>query len=52
MTLKYESEILFDLMKRDGVSSPSNVLPYESVMSFANIAEVNNNNESKINFTY
>ena len=30
MTLKYESEILFDLMKRDGVSSSSNVLPYES----------------------
>ena len=30
MTLKDESEILFDLMKRDGVSSPSDVLPYES----------------------
>ena len=27
MTLKYESELLFDLMKRDGVSSPSDVLP-------------------------
>ena len=52
MTLKYESEILFDLMKRDGDDTPSNVLPYESVMSIANITEVNNNNESKINFTY
>ena len=39
-------------MKRDGDDAPSDVLPYESVMSFANIAEVNNNNESKINFTY
>ena len=30
MTLKYESEILFDLMKRDGDDAPSDVLPYES----------------------
>ena len=30
MTLKYESEILFDLMKRDGDDTPSDVLPYES----------------------
>ena len=30
MTLKYESEILFDLMKRDGDDAPSGVLPYES----------------------
>ena len=30
MTLKYESEILFDLMKRDGDNNPSDVLPYES----------------------
>ena len=30
MTLKYESEILFDLMKRDGDDNPSSVLPYES----------------------
>ena len=30
MTLKYESEVLFDLMKRDGDDAPSNVLPYES----------------------
>ena len=30
MTLKYESEILFDLMKRDGDNTPSDVLPYES----------------------
>ena len=30
MTLKYESEVLFDLMKRDGDVAPSNVLPYES----------------------
>ena len=30
MTLKYESEILFDLMKRDGEDTPSGVLPYES----------------------
>ena len=30
MTLKYESEILFDLMKRDGDATPSDVLPYES----------------------
>ena len=27
MTLKYESEILFDLMKRDGDDAPSDVLP-------------------------
>ena len=31
MTLKYESEILFDLMKRDGDDAASDVLPYESV---------------------
>ena len=37
MTLKYESEILFDLMKRDGDDAPSYVLTYESLMSFANI---------------
>ena len=30
MTLKYESELLFDLMKRDGDDAPSDVLPYES----------------------
>ena len=30
MTLKYESEILYGLMKRDGDDSPSDVLPYES----------------------
>ena len=30
MTLKYESEILFDLMKREGDDTPSDVLPYES----------------------
>ena len=30
MTLKYESELLFDLMKRDGDDAPSVVLPYES----------------------
>ena len=30
MTLKYESELLFDLMKRDGDATPSDVLPYES----------------------
>ena len=30
MTLKYESELLFDLMKRDGDDTPSDVLPYES----------------------
>ena len=30
MTLKYESEVLFDLMKRDGDDTPSGVLPYES----------------------
>ena len=30
MTLKYESELLFDLMKRDGDDAPSNVSPYES----------------------
>ena len=30
MTLKYESDILFDLMKRDGDDTPSDVLPYES----------------------
>ena len=30
MTLKYESEILLDLMKRDGDVAPSGVLPYES----------------------
>ena len=30
MTLKYESELLFDLMKRDGDNAPSDVLPYES----------------------
>ena len=30
MTLKYESELLFDLMKRDGDNTPSDVLPYES----------------------
>ena len=30
MTLKYESEILFELMKRDGDDNPSDVLPYES----------------------
>ena len=30
MTLKFESEILFDLMKRDGDDAPSDVLPYES----------------------
>ena len=30
MTLKYESELLFDLMKRDGDDTPSGVLPYES----------------------
>ena len=30
MTLKYESEILFELMKRDGDDAPSDVLPYES----------------------
>ena len=29
MTLKYESETLFDLMKRDGDDTPSDVLPYE-----------------------
>ena len=30
MTLKYESEVLFELMKRDGDDAPSDVLPYES----------------------
>ena len=30
MTSKYESELLFDLMKRDGGNPSSNVLPYES----------------------
>ena len=30
MTLKYESELLFDLMKRDGDVTPSDVLLYES----------------------
>ena len=30
MTLKYESDILYDLMKRDGDNNPSDVLPYES----------------------
>ena len=30
MTIKYESELLFDLMKRDGDDAPSDVLPYES----------------------
>ena len=30
MTLKYESDLLFDLMKRDGDDTPSDVLPYES----------------------
>lgn len=30
MTLKYESELLYDLMKRDGDDTPSDVLPYES----------------------
>ena len=30
MTLKYESELLFDLMKRDGDDAPSDVLSYES----------------------
>ena len=30
MTLKYESELLFDLMKRDGDTTPSDVLSYES----------------------
>lgn len=32
MTIKYESEVLFDLMKRDGDAAPSDVLPYESVI--------------------
>ena len=32
MTLKYESEILFDLMKRDGDDAPSGVLPHEIVI--------------------
>lgn len=30
MTLKYESELLYELMKRDGDDTPSSVLPYES----------------------
>ena len=30
MSLKYESELLYDLMKRDGDDAPSDVLPYES----------------------
>ena len=30
MTLKYESELLYGLMKRDGDDTPSDVLPYES----------------------
>nr|DAW90356.1 MAG TPA: hypothetical protein [Caudoviricetes sp.] len=30
MTLKYESELLYDLMKRDGDDTPSDVLTYES----------------------
>ena len=30
MMLKYESELLFDWMKRDGDVAPSDVLPYES----------------------
>ena len=30
MTLKYESELLYELMKRDGDDTPSDVLPYES----------------------
>ena len=50
MTLNYESELLFDLMKRGGDNTPSDVLPYES--EFANIVEGINNNESKTNFTY
>ena len=28
--VKYESELLFDLMKRDGEDAPSDVLSYES----------------------
>ena len=40
MTLKYESELLFDLMKRDGDDTPSVVLPYESELSVTNIEEV------------
>ena len=39
MAIKYESEFLFDLMKRDGDEAPSDVLPYESVISFANLVE-------------
>ena len=30
MSLKYESELLYELMKRDGDDTPSDVLPYES----------------------
>lgn len=30
MTLKYESDLLYELMKRDGDDNPSDVLPYES----------------------
>ena len=32
MTLKYESDVLFDLMKRDGDVAPSDVLSYESII--------------------
>ena len=38
MTLKYESELLFELVKRDGDDTSSDVLPYESWV-FANIVE-------------
>ena len=40
MTLKYESEVLFDLMKRDGEDAPSDVLSYESELKEKYLSQV------------
>lgn len=40
MNQKYESELLYDLMKRDGDNTPSGVLPYESELKEKYINQV------------